>query len=32
MEKDKMLMEASLWERLMEGETGSYCDGQGHAQ
>ena len=32
MEKDKRLMEASSWERLTEGETGSCSDGQGHAQ
>ena len=32
MEKDKRLMEASWWERLTEGETGSCSDGQGHAQ
>ena len=32
MEKDKRLMEASWWERLTEGETGSWSDGQGHAQ
>ena len=25
-------MEASWWERLIEGETGSYFDGRGHAQ
>ena len=30
MDKDKRLMEASSWERLPEGETGSYSDGQGH--
>ena len=28
-EKDKRLMEASWWERLTEGETGSCSDGQG---
>ena len=27
MEKDKRLMETSLWERLTEGETGSCSDG-----
>ena len=32
MEKDKRLMEASWWERLTEGETGSCSDGWGHAQ
>ena len=32
MDKDKMLMEASWWERLTEGETGSCSDGRGHAQ
>ena len=32
MEKDKRLMEASWWERLTEGETGSYSDRRGHAQ
>ena len=32
MEKDKMLMEASWWERLTDGKTGSCSDGQGHAQ
>ena len=32
MEKDKRLMEASWWERLTEGETGSCSDGQGLAQ
>ena len=32
MEKDKRLMEASWWERLTVGETGSCSDGQGHAQ
>ena len=31
MEKDKRLMEASCWERLTEGETGSCSDGRGHA-
>ena len=31
MEKDKRLMEASWWESLTEGETGSCSDG-GHAQ
>ena len=32
MDKDKRLMEASWWERLTEGETGSCSDGGGHAQ
>ena len=32
MEKDKRLMEASWWDRLTEGETGSCSDGRGHAQ
>ena len=32
MEKDKRRMEASWWERLTEGETGSYSDGRGHTQ
>ena len=32
MEKDKRVMEASWWERLTQGETGSYFDGRGHAQ
>ena len=32
MDKDKRLMEASWWKRLTEGQTGSYSDGQGHAQ
>ena len=32
MEKDKRLMEASWWERLTEGETGSCSDGRGHVQ
>ena len=32
MDKDKGLMEVSLWERLTEGETGSCSDGQGRAQ
>ena len=31
MEKDKRLMEASCWERLTEGETGSYSDVRGYA-
>ena len=31
-EKDKRLMEASWWDRLPEGETGSCSDGWGHAQ
>ena len=30
--QDKRLMEASSWERLTEGETGSSSDGWGHAQ
>ena len=29
MERNKRLLEASLWERLTEGETGSCSDGQG---
>ena len=32
MEKDKRFMEASSWERLTEGETGSCSDGWGHAE
>ena len=32
MEKDKRLMEASCWERLTVGRTGSCSDGQGNAQ
>ena len=32
MEKAKKLQEASEWERLTEGETGSCLDGQGHAE
>ena len=32
MDKDKRLMEASWWERLTEGKTGSCSDGQDHAQ
>ena len=32
MEKDKTLMEASGWKRLIEGETRSCYDGRGHAQ
>ena len=32
MDKDKRVMEASWWERLTQGETGSYFDGRGHAQ
>ena len=32
MEKDKKLMEASSWDSLTEGRTGSYSDGRGHAQ
>ena len=31
-EKGKRLTEASCWERLIEGETGSCSDGQGHVQ
>ena len=31
-EKDKRLIEATWWERLTEGKTGSCFDGQGHAQ
>ena len=31
MEKDKRLMEASWWETLTKGETGSCSDGWGHA-
>ena len=31
-EKDKRLMEASWWDRLTEGKTGSCADGWGHAQ
>ena len=31
MEKNKRFMEASWWERLTEGETGSCSDGGGHA-
>ena len=31
MEKDKSLMEASCWERLTKGETGSYSDGRDRA-
>ena len=31
-DKNKRLMEASWWERLTDGETGSCSDGQGHAQ
>ena len=30
MEKDKRFMEASLWERLTEGKTGSCSAGQDH--
>ena len=30
--EDKRLMEASLWERLTDGETGSCSDGQDHGQ
>ena len=30
--EDKRLLEASWWERLTEGETGSCSDGRGHAQ
>ena len=32
MDKDKRLVEASWWERLTEGETGSCSNGRGHAQ
>ena len=32
MEKDKMLVETSRWERLTEGETGSCSNGRGYAQ
>ena len=32
MEKDKRLMEASWWQRLTAGETGSYSNGRGRAQ
>ena len=32
MDKDKRLMEASWWDSLTEGETGSFADGWGHAQ
>ena len=32
MDQDKRLMEASWWERLTKGNTGSYSDGQGYAQ
>ena len=32
MEKDKRLMEASLWERLTVGETGSLSDERGDVQ
>ena len=32
MDKDKRLMEASLWEKLTEGETWSCFDGQGNSQ
>ena len=31
-DKDKRLMEASWWERMTVGKTGSCCDGRGHAQ
>ena len=31
MEEGKRLMEASWWESLTKGETGSCSDGQGHA-
>ena len=31
-EKDKRLMEASLWERLTVGETGSLSDERGYVQ
>ena len=32
MDKDKRLVEASGWERLAMGKTGSWSGGQGHAQ
>jgi len=32
MKKDKRLMEATWWERLTEGKTGSCSDGWGHVQ
>ena len=32
MDKDKRLMDASWWEILTVRETGSFSDGQGHAQ
>ena len=32
MDKDKRLMEASCWERLTVGESGSCSEGRGHAQ
>ena len=32
MDKDKRLMEASCWERLTGGESGSCSEGRGHAQ
>ena len=32
MNKDKMFMEASLWEGRAVGESSSYSDGQGHVQ
>ena len=32
MDKKKRFMEASWWERLTDGKTGSCSDGQGHAQ
>ena len=31
MDKDKRLVEASWWQKLTEGDTGSFCDGRGHA-
>ena len=32
MDKDKKLVEASLWERLTEGDNGPCFDGQDHVQ
>ena len=32
MEKDKRFLKASWWQRLTEGESGSFSDGQGHDQ
>ena len=31
MDKDKRLKEASWWQKLTEGETGSFCVGRGRA-